>query len=203
MIFDLPVRNHLGDVPNGRQDAPFFAQGSTTVHIIIDGYNLIRQSDTLRRIDKRSLEEGRTELIGRLAAYRKSRGHTITVVFDGWAGGGAHEERLRENGVTVVYSRRGETADEVIKRMARTEKGKELVVISSDREVAQATERAGGVAIPSPEFEGRMDTAWLPLVEESPGEDDNWYPESGTRKKGSARKLSKRERRIRRILYKL
>ena len=170
------------------------------MHIIIDGYNLIRQSDSLRRIDRRNLEAGRAELIRRVAAYRRSRGHAVTVVFDGWEGGGAHEERLREGGVTIVYSRRGETADEVIKRMAWSQRGKEIVVVSSDREVADAAVRAGGVAISSPEFEERIAVSRDGDIAE---EDDERSPEPGTRKKGAARKRSKRERQARRSLSKL
>jgi hypothetical protein len=176
------------------------------MHIIIDGYNLIRQSDSLRRLDRLSLEEGRNELIRRIARYRKSRGHKVTVVFDGWMDGSAKEERLRDDGVTVIYSRRGETADEVIKRMARAERGTELVVVSSDREVAEAAVRAGAVAIPSPEFEKRMDGGEIqdmPFDEEAPEEDDDFLPRSGTRKKGAARRRSRRERQARRSLSKL
>ncbi|MBN1828305.1 MAG: NYN domain-containing protein, partial [Deltaproteobacteria bacterium] len=57
------------------------------MHIIIDGYNFIRQSDRLRRFERISLEEGRKQLLRTVGEYRKLRGHKITVVFDGWGGG--------------------------------------------------------------------------------------------------------------------
>jgi len=57
------------------------------MHIIIDGYNLIRQSEALRRFDSFGLEAGRKELLRLLSLYRKSRGHRITVVLDGWMSG--------------------------------------------------------------------------------------------------------------------
>ncbi|MFZ4438471.1 MAG: NYN domain-containing protein [Syntrophales bacterium] len=47
------------------------------MHIIVDGYNLIRQSDTFRQFEKKSLEEGRNALLRSLAGYRKLRGHHI------------------------------------------------------------------------------------------------------------------------------
>ncbi len=176
------------------------------MHIIIDGYNLIRQSDSLRRIERLSLEGGRSELIRRIAGYRRLRGHKMTVVFDGWMAGPAQEERSREDGVHIVYSRRGETADEVIKRMARAERGSEIIVVSSDREVADSAVKAGGVAISSPEFEERMgeeETKRMPCGDETPEEDVGIPPRSGTGKKGAARRRSKRERQARRILSKL
>jgi len=81
------------------------------MHIIVDGYNLIRQSDTFRQSERKSLEEGRNALIRSLAGYRKLRGHRITVVFDGWVGGSPLEERDRALGVEIIYSRLGEKAD--------------------------------------------------------------------------------------------
>jgi len=176
------------------------------MHIIIDGYNLIRQSDSLRRLERLSLERGRGELIKRIAGYGRSRGHKMTVVFDGWMAGGAEEERLREDGVHIVYSRRGETADEVIKRMARAQRGSEIIVVSSDREVADSAVRAGGVAISSPEFEERMGEEEMkrtPRDDETLEEDEWVVPRAGTGKKGAARRRSKRERQAQRRLSKL
>ena len=176
------------------------------MHIIVDGYNLIRQSSTLRRFERISLERGRGELIRRVAGYRRLRGHTMTVVFDGWMAGPAQEERLREEGVHIVYSGRGETADEVIKRMARAERGSEVIVVSSDREVANAAVQAGGVAISSPEFEERMeggDVMRRTSGDEDTGEDDDIPPGFRTRKKGTARRMSKRHRQAQRRLSKL
>ncbi|MDD5723305.1 MAG: NYN domain-containing protein [Syntrophales bacterium] len=176
------------------------------MHIIIDGYNLIRQSASLKRLERFSLERGRNELIRRVAGYRKLRDHKMTVVFDGWMTGSAEEERLREDGVHIIYSRGGETADEVIKRMARAERGSEIIVVSSDREVADSAIRAGGVAISSPEFEERMgkeETKMTLYGNETPEEDDDIPPRAETGKKGLARRKSKRERQAQRRLGKL
>lgn len=167
------------------------------MHIIIDGYNLIRQSDSLRRFERLGLEKGRKELIKRLALYRKLKGHRITVIFDGWIGGPLREERQKEEGIHIIYSRRGERADEVIKRIARKRSGEELVVVTSDREIAEAVGRSGGVAIPSPEFETRMILEGEAMVLREKGvspeeDDDGEIGRSG--KKGPSRRLSKKER---------
>ena len=52
------------------------------MHLIVDGYNLIRQSDTLRSCERISLEAGRRALVQSLAHYQRAKGHRITVVFD-------------------------------------------------------------------------------------------------------------------------
>ncbi len=176
------------------------------MHIIIDGYNLIRQSDSLRRLERFGLEAGRNGLIKKVAAYKKLKGHKITVVFDGWVQGPDEEERFRENGVNIVYSRRGEPADAVIKRMAMAERGKEIVVATSDRNIADTVVKSGGVAISSPDFEARMNEEEMRMMVhggEFCEEDDYDMPKSGTKKKGAAKRRPKRERQARRSLIKL
>ena len=50
------------------------------MHIIIDGYNLIRQSATFSRLDLEDMQTGREALIDALADYKKIKRHRITVV---------------------------------------------------------------------------------------------------------------------------
>jgi predicted RNA-binding protein with PIN domain len=173
------------------------------MHIIIDGYNLIRQSDVLRRYERTSLEAGRMALVHRIAAYQKLRPHRLTVVFDGREGDSPTEQRDLMEGVLVVYSRRGERADDVIKRMAE-KSGEEIVVVTSDHGIADFVARRGGTAIPSPEFEARI--AGLPQgpPEGAPEAEltDNDDRE-GRKKKGPARRLSKRQKAARAKMRKL
>lgn len=169
------------------------------LHLIVDGYNLIRQSPRLSLLEARDLEAGREALLESLAAYRRRRpGHQITVVFDGWQSGGRQETRDQFQGVKVIFSRLGERADEVIKRLLAKERQRALV-ISSDRELQECADRVGAAWVEAPYFEAvylRGDLA-------KPGEDDDEHPRPGTRKKGPARRLSKRERQRRQRLKKL
>jgi len=48
------------------------------MHILIDGYNLIRQSVDLKRFERQSLEAGRKALIAWLARYHSRKDHRIT-----------------------------------------------------------------------------------------------------------------------------
>jgi predicted RNA-binding protein with PIN domain len=166
------------------------------MHIIVDGYNLIRQSDGLRQAERRSLEEGRNTLVRRLAGYRKLRGHRITVVFDGWVGGSPNEERDIAGGVEIVYSRLGEKADEVIKRML--EKGdEEILVVTSDRDIATFAVRRGKSAIASHDFDARLDrtaTGAFAADADEVYEADDCDGRPGIKRKGPARRLSKQQR---------
>jgi predicted RNA-binding protein with PIN domain len=176
------------------------------MHIIIDGYNLIRQSDTLRRFEKTSLEEGRKALIRFILPYRQAKNHRITVVFDGWKTGSSMEVRDREGGMNVIYSRRGEKADDVIKKIAESS-GEEILVVTSDRDIASFVERRGGTAVPSRDFEAivgmksRETRATSGIAEDKVDDDDSEPP--GNRKKGPAKRLSRRERDYRKRIQKL
>ncbi|MCE5262017.1 MAG: NYN domain-containing protein [Deltaproteobacteria bacterium] len=166
------------------------------MHIIVDGYNLIRQSDTFRQSERKSLEEGRNALVRSLAGYRKLRGHRITVVFDGWVGGSPAEERDLAGGVAIIYSRLGEKADEVIKRLL--EKGdEEILVVTSDREIATFAVRRGKTAISSVEFDRLLErnaTGSSPVEDSGDGRDDEDEDRTGLKGKGPARRLSKQKR---------
>jgi len=169
------------------------------LHLIIDGYNLIRQSPWLSLLDARDLEEGREALLQSLTAYRQRRlQHKITVVFDGWQGGGLRESRDVYQGMGVVYSRRGERADEVIKRLLARE-GRRAVMVSSDRELQDFAESKGATWVAAGQFESQ----YLTQAETgSAGEEDAPAPRSGV-KKGPARRLKKNLRRKKQRLRKL
>ena len=111
-------------------------------HLIIDGYNLLGARGQIGRAAGRDAESVRERLLRELAAYRQWKTHPITVVFDGWQEGFGAEHREHRGGIEVVYSRRGERADQVIQRLA-AEFGRDCAVVSSDREVADFAKAQG------------------------------------------------------------
>lgn len=170
-----------------------------SLHLIIDGYNLIRQSPRLSVLDARDLEEGREALLQALSDYRARRPqHQITVVFDGWRGGALQESRDLYQGVGIVYSRRGERADEVIKRILSQERSR-AVMVSSDRELQDFADRVEANWVGAGEFETRY------LRGRASGlvpEEDQISPQGGA-KKGPARRLKKSLRQKKERLRKL
>lgn len=172
-----------------------------SLHIIIDGYNLIRQSTTLSRLDQQDIMLGRDALVDMLAAYRKIKPHRITVVFDGHHSPAFSQQRDQKKGIAIRFSRRGESADDLIKRMASKEREKALVV-SSDLEVANSAAAYGAATISAPLFEGKIGMAVQLDVLEIENEDHaGWTPT--TKKKGPSRRLSKKQRRNRMKIKKL
>ncbi len=71
-------------------------------------------------------------------------------------GGSPTEERDLAGGVEIIYSRLGEKADEVIKRLLETG-SEEILVVTSDREIAVFATRRGKTAIASAAFDALLE----------------------------------------------
>ena len=149
----------------------------------------------------KELETERNKLVDLLIEYRKRKGHYIVAVFDGWKAGGATESSSVRGGVRIIYSRLGEKADSVIKRILSTER-REWIVVSSDREIASHAWSLGSTPLPSEEFLPFLRSKARDDREEDwpEGEDDE---EEGIPRSGNPNRLSKRERAVRRALGKL
>lgn len=173
-----------------------------SLRIIIDGYNLIRQSTTLRSYDNLGIAKGREKLIEMLAHYRTVKHHPMVVVFDGWQEGDLTEQRTKEKGIDIIYSKRGEKADEVIKRLVVNSK-EELIVVTSDREITQFCQGRRCEVISSPSFEEKMELSSLAQMKGLEEEDEKPLPSLSTKRKGPSRRLPKSQRRLVRKLKKL
>ncbi|MFI5838525.1 NYN domain-containing protein [Catenuloplanes sp. NPDC051500] len=106
-------------------------------HLVVDGYNV-----TKRGWSEMSLEHQRKRLITGLGGIAAQTGDEVTCVFDGAER--QHGLPPAPRGVRVLFSRKGETADELIRRLVRNEpEGRPVIVVSSDREVADGVRRHG------------------------------------------------------------
>ena len=172
-----------------------------SIHIIIDGYNLIRQSKQLSALDLEDIQLGRDALIDMLAAYKKIKAHRITVVFDGTRAPLLALQRDRRKGITIVFSHNGETADTVIKQMARRE-GQKALVVSSDLDIVRSVEAQGAATISALDFEDKLTLSrYAAGMEIDRDAYDGWKPT--TKKKGPSRRLSKKQRKTRTKVRKL
>ncbi len=172
-----------------------------SIHIIIDGYNLIRQSTTLSDLDRQDIQLGREALLNMLAAYKKIKRHRITVVFDGTNAHFSSQCKDKIKGIEIRFSRAGESADTVIKKMAAKEKEKALVV-SSDMGIVNAVVSHGAATINSQMFEEKIAMAEYMSAKGLDRKDKGgWIPT--TKKKGPRRRLSKIKRKSRLKINKL
>ena len=181
-----------------------FSYWTMSLSLIIDGYNLIRQSPEMREHDRKDLDKGRQLLLKKLASYRRTRNHEVTVVFDGWLHGYFSEQAEKVAGINVCFSRRGEQADEVIKHLALKHRDK-AIVVTSDSDLGYACSRAGCEVITSQQFEERLAMAEYLGGRGMMGEEkeDDGPLAKGTRKKGPSKRLPKVQRKREQVLKKL
>ena len=158
--------------------------------LLIDGYNLLKRSAIAALFDAADLDSAREYLLERLFEYKKEKGIQAVVVFDAPLGFSLSRTKERYKGIEVIYSRQGESADQVIIEAIR---GRQpgLVVVTSDRAIIDEAKRHGVAFITPDRLEASMD-----------GEPDE-ERERGTEKKGNPRKAPKNLRKARRAIKKV
>ena len=127
--------------------------------LIVDGYNVAHAWPSLKRLmSNASLEAARDELVQRLSVYGMVSGEDVTVVFD------AHHSKAMSNseetvdGVRVVFTRKGHSADHSIERLSYlARQGDEVITVAtSDRFQRDLVRGMGGAVISALELERRV-----------------------------------------------
>ena len=126
--------------------------------VIVDGYNVIHAWPSLKRLLEVSLEAARDKLVDRMSVYGLVTGSEVTVVFD------AHHSQARSNaeemveGVRVIFTRKGHSADHAIERIAygAAGVGDMITVATSDRFQRDLVRGTGGAVISAAELERRV-----------------------------------------------
>jgi predicted RNA-binding protein with PIN domain len=162
-----------------------------STHLLIDGYNFFKQSAIAALSGAPDLESGRRYLLDELWRYKKQKNIRITVVFDGTHGSSPGRKKESYRGVDVVYSKQGETADEVIMETIRAHHAG-LVIVTYDRAIIDVAKKHA-VPFITP---ARLEAA---LAGGAPDDEDRGRPE----KKGNPRKAPKGIRRARRAVKKI
>lgn len=169
-------------------------------HLIVDGYNLGRSGAIPFGADPAS-PEGRGELCSLLSSYAREKGHRLTVVFDGRGGGNPMRTREAFKGGTALYSSRHESADDVIRDLARTSPAG-TIVVTSDRGLAGTLPSRKIPVVSCGEFSARLYGFWLAGLKGGPV-DEELSSGGARRKKGEGHKAKKQERIRDRLLRKL
>jgi uncharacterized protein len=118
-------------------------------YLVVDGHSVIFALPKLRAMHAKRSARAREELIKRLRHYQDWTGMRVIVVFDGK--GAKIDISNDPHDVQIFYSRRGETADAIIERLAsKYAKHFHLTVATSDY-LEQQTVAAAGAEYISPE----------------------------------------------------
>ena len=91
-------------------------------YLIVDGHSIIFAWPELRQLHDRRTSLAREELTKRLRDYQDWSGVHVVVVFDGQ--GERVSSMSDPHDVQIFYSRKGQTADTIVERLARTRRAR-------------------------------------------------------------------------------
>jgi len=127
--------------------------------LVIDAYNVLKSVTPSVIVD----EQERASFIHQLGRYAKKKQHKIVLVFDGGLDSRATQERL--SGIYVVYAGFEQTADDYIKEYLKKHRERDILLVSSDRELRHTASQLNIESVPAHEFYAMMQDA-LRLVAE-------------------------------------
>ena len=117
------------------------------VRILVDGYSLLHNWPQLARGKPRHSAAAREALIKRLTQYQDASGTPITIIFDGSGEAVGTDTAVKGSEVEVLYSRAGQTADELIERAAhRFQAYGEVLAVTDDHAERETVLSVGGSA---------------------------------------------------------
>jgi predicted RNA-binding protein with PIN domain len=113
--------------------------------ILIDGYNVIRNTPSLLAAHERSAAVGREALLTQVVATYRHTPHTAVVVFDGDGASERTEAVPRTGRIRVIYTARGHSADDTLVRLSAEAQatGKRVKVVTDDGELVQRANAYG------------------------------------------------------------
>ena len=116
------------------------------VRILVDGYSLLHNWLALAPDAPRHSEAARDELIHWLTRYHDVTGAPITIFFDGAGGSSGKSATGSTPEVEILFSRAGQTADQMIERAAyRFAAYGEVLVVTDDQAERETVQALGGL----------------------------------------------------------
>ena len=117
------------------------------VRILVDGYSLLHNWPELAPGRPRHSAAARDELIQRLTKYQDATGTPITIFFDGGGAPIGTPAPSSSAELEVLYSRSGQTADQMIERAAhRFAQYGEVLAVTDDLAERETVISLGGMA---------------------------------------------------------
>jgi uncharacterized protein len=137
------------------------------VRILVDGYSLLHGWPELAPGKPRHSAAARDELIHRLTLYRDAIGTPITIVFDG-ANNDIRLSTVESTPeVEILYSRTGQTADDIIERVThRMSPYGEVLAVTDDFAERDTVIAMGGMASSCLNFISSVEAALAELKDD-------------------------------------
>jgi predicted RNA-binding protein with PIN domain len=115
--------------------------------ILIDAYNLLHAFPSHA---KTLTDSKRAQFIKRLSRYGRIKKHSMVLVFDGGLNQWPSTDKIHE--VQIIYSGTRFSADDCIKQYLSEHCTKDILLVSSDRELNDFAQRLNIPSIDSPAF---------------------------------------------------
>ncbi len=117
------------------------------VRILVDGFSLLHSWPELAAGKPRHSAAAREELIHQLTLYRDAIGTPITIVFDGGGAPTGTPATRSTPEMEILYSRSGQTADDIIERVThRMSSFGEVLAVTDDHAERDTVISMGGMA---------------------------------------------------------
>ena len=118
------------------------------VRILVDGYSLLHHWPELAPGKPRHSFYARDALVSVLTQYQDASGTPVTVIFDGGgAPPGTPKNESAKSGIEVLFSKKGQTADQVIERVSHLMKPYgEVMAVTNDYAERETVISLGGSA---------------------------------------------------------
>jgi hypothetical protein len=117
------------------------------VRILVDGYSLLHEWTDLAAGRPRHSVEAREALIQTLTHYQDAIGTPVTIFFDGAGAPAGTPKTHSTRQLEVLYSRNGQTADDMIERAAyRFQEYGEVLAVTNDHAERNLVIHMGGMA---------------------------------------------------------
>ena len=126
-------------------------------YLLVDGYNIIFSWESLKKLAADNLDSARSRLIHLLSNYQGFRKCEVILVFDAYKIKGHATEIIREQNISIVYTKEAETADSYIERVTHQLAKEHRVRVATSDGLEQIIILEGGaIRISAREFEAEM-----------------------------------------------
>lgn len=137
------------------------------VRILVDGYSLLHNWPELARGKPRHSAAAREELISVLTRYHDASGTPITIFFDGSGAPAGVPKNESNRAIEVLFSKAGQTADDMIERAAhRFQPYGEVLAVTDDNAERDTVIALGGLASSCLNFIALVESALTELADE-------------------------------------
>jgi predicted RNA-binding protein with PIN domain len=137
------------------------------VRILVDGYSLLHNWPELARGKPRHSAAAREELISVLTRYHDASGTPITIFFDGSGAPAGVLKNESTRAIEVLFSKAGQTADDMIERAAhRFQPYGEVLAVTDDNAERDTVIALGGLASSCLNFIAMVESALTELADD-------------------------------------